>query len=429
MTTTPQPTIKHFPCPGCGAKLEFNPQAKQLKCPYCAREEAIPQTAEEIEEKSYEDYLKARKSQTSRMSDTALEAACPGCRARVIFEPPDVAGKCPFCGTGIVTEAKSTDPIITPEGILPCTITHKEARDRIRKWLSNRWFAPNALKKMAQQEGIQGVYLPFWTYDSYAISHYTGQRGEYYYTTETYTTTNDEGKTETETREVRHTHWYPVAGSVERFFDDVLIPATMRVSNQNLDHLEPWDLSKLVPYNPAFLAGFKAQRYQVAIEKGFETAKTKMAEVIEDDVECDIGGDTQQVNSISTAYSAITYKHILLPVWLSAYRFENKQYQVIVNAQTGQVLGSRPYSVVKIGLAIAAGMLIVVGGIWAIGQIRSKSSSSLPSRTAPTTVIRRSTGVFPRVQPPREGSRVYKSNPFKNTPYKAPSTSKSKSRK
>ncbi|UBF25729.1 hypothetical protein K9N68_29950 [Kovacikia minuta CCNUW1] len=404
MTIANSPTIKHFPCPGCGAKLEFNPKAKQLKCPYCAREEAIPQTAEEIQERSYEDYLKVNRSQTVKLSDTALEASCPGCRARVIFEPPDTAGKCPFCGTGIVTQAKSTDPIIAPEAVLPCAVTHKEARDRIRKWISNRWFAPDALKKMAQQEGIQGVYLPYWTYDAYTISHYSGQQGEHYYVTETYTTTNSDGETETETREVCHTRWYPVSGTVERFFDDVLIPATMRVTNQQLDRLEPWDLSKVVAYNPAYLAGFKAQRYQVPLEMGFENAKLKMAKVIESDVRCDIGGDEQQIDSLSTGYSAITFKHILLPVWLSAYRFNNKQYQVMVNAHTGQVLGDRPYSATKIAMAVAAGLLVLIGGIWVISHLKAKPSRSVPSHI-PGKVIRRSSSI-PGFGIPRKRSSV-----------------------
>jgi hypothetical protein len=97
------------------------------------------------------------------------------------------------------------------------------------------------------------------------------------------------------------------------------------------------------------------------LQEGFETAKAKMAPVIDSDVRCNIGGDEQRVHSVSTAYSAITFKHILLPVWLSAYRFNNKQYQVMVNAQTGEVLGDRPYSIFKITMAVLSGLAIVAG--------------------------------------------------------------------
>jgi hypothetical protein len=35
-------------------------------------------------------------------------------------------------------------------------------------------------------------------------------------------------------------------------------------------------------------------------------------------------------------------------VWISAYRYQNKAYQFIINARTGEVQGERPYSILKI---------------------------------------------------------------------------------
>jgi ribosomal protein S27E len=362
--TPPAPKVKQFPCPSCGAKLEFNPHAGQLKCPYCGWEHAIAQTAEDIVERSYTEYLQTKHTPMTKLSETALEVSCPGCRASITFQPPDTAGKCPFCATGIVTQGKAAGNVIEPEGILPFGVSQNQARQRIRKWIENRWFAPNALKQMAQQEGLQGVYLPFWTYDTYTVSHYTGMRGEHYYVTETRTETDADGKTSTHTEQVQRTNWWPTSGTVEQFFDDVLIPATLRVQGQDLHKLEPWPLENLKPYDSAYLAGFKAQRYQVPLDQGFETAKQRMKGDIEGTVTDHIGGDDQQITSLSTDYSAITFKHILLPVWISAYRYNNKQFQVIVNAQTGAVLGDRPWSKVKIGLAIAAGIGLLTGGIW-----------------------------------------------------------------
>jgi DNA-directed RNA polymerase subunit RPC12/RpoP len=357
----------------------------QLKCPYCAWTEVIPQTAAVVEERSYEQYLKIAPSQTVLLSTQALEVDCTGCQAKITFEPPETAGKCPFCGTGIVVHGKTPHPTLAPESLLPCTVSPQDARAKVRKWLESRWFAPNALKQLAQQEGLQGVYLPFWTYDSHTISHYTGARGEHYYVTETYTTTDADGKSVTETREVQRTRWHSVAGTVTRFFDDVLIPATQQIAPEQLEKLAPWNLAKLVPYDAAYLAGFKAQRYQVTLAEGFGKAKGKMVHVIDSDVRRDIGGDEQRVNSVSTAYNAITFKHILLPVWLSAYRYRNQQYQVMVNAQTGQVLGDRPYSVVKITLAVVGVLAIVVGGVVLFNHLKS---SNHPSQSSATRVIR-----------------------------------------
>jgi DNA-directed RNA polymerase subunit RPC12/RpoP len=339
---------RQYTCPGCAANLLFAPKDGCLTCPYCGRKEPIPETADEVQELSYEEYLRPRAEQMEALAPTALEVQCSSCGATITFTPPEVAGECSFCGVKIVAQPKSSDPLVAPAALLPFGISSGQSTESVRSWLASLWFAPNALKKLASQEQVDGVYLPFWTYDAYTTSHYTGARGEYYYETETYTETDSEGKTVTKTREVRRTRWYSAAGTVSRWMDDILVPATRSVSRARLASLEPWDLNALTPYDPAFLSGFKAQRYQVDLPNGFEEAKQLMASIIEGDVREDIGGDEQRIDNIATSYSAITFKHILLPVYIGAYRFREKVYQVMVNARTGEVQGDRPYSFWKI---------------------------------------------------------------------------------
>src|SRR5678810_532010 len=136
--------------------------------------------------------------------------------------------------------------------------------------------------------------------DSNTTTDYTGQRGEYYYVTETYYDRDAQGREVERTRQVRHTRWYSTSGTVTGSFDDVLIPATMSLPANRLTALEPWDLPELRPYDPAFLSGFKAQRYQVDLEQGFERMKEVIAPVIQNAVRNDIGGDEQRINSLST---------------------------------------------------------------------------------------------------------------------------------
>ena len=374
-------SFQEFPCSKCGGKLEFNPKAGRLKCIYCANEEDISQDKDDVEEISYDDFLSTKKVKTVLLSETALEVACPSCRARVTFEPPDVAGKCPFCGTSIVSKGEKAHPVVEPGGVIPCKVTQKNAQTNVRKWLGNNWFLPTSLKELAQQEGMQGVYLPFWTYDTQTESDYTGSRGEYYYTTESYAVTNSEGETEWETREVQHTRWYPAAGHVSRFFDDILIPATKQLDDKQLKKLSGWNLQQLLPYSPSYLAGFKAQRYQVPLEMGLVKAKEEIRSQLNTTVSNDIGGDTQTVSSINTQHLNVTFKHIMLPVWISAYRYKNKQYRVMVNAQTGQVSGDRPYSKVKIAIAVIAGLSILIGGFLLFSNATNKGKKRTYQKT------------------------------------------------
>jgi DNA-directed RNA polymerase subunit RPC12/RpoP len=369
MQASPSPTtndkVHRYPCPSCGAILVFDPQGGSLLCPYCGWKEQIPESAEQVQERSYEEYLRPRSGQLEMLAQNALEVQCTSCGAIVTFVPPEVARECDFCGAKIVAQPKSADPMVAPEGVLPFHITKQQATAAVKQWIATRWFAPNALKKFATPDAIDGVYLPFWTYDTHTTSYYTGERGEHYYETEYYTETDSQGNSQQKSRQVQRTNWYSTSGTVTRWFDDILIPATRSLPANRLAALEPWDTQELKAYDPGYLSGFKAQRYQVELAEGFEHAKQIAAGVIDTDVRHDIGGDEQRVHNVTTNYSAITFKHLLLPVYAGAYRLNQKVYQVVINGRTGEVQGDRPYSALKITLFIL-GILLVLGVFFAI---------------------------------------------------------------
>ena len=341
--------------------MEFDPQSGGMKCRFCGHAEAIAPSAASVRVHTLEEGLAEAASMAQKPhGDGALEVTCNGCGSVVAFQPPEVAGVCPFCAAAIVAQPKAADPLIAPDGVLPAKLPQAQAQTRVRQWLAARWFAPSALKRMAQQEGIAGVYLPFWDWAADTGSVYTGERGEHYWETEYYTETDSNGRAVQRERQVQHTRWYPAAGRVTRKFDNVLVAATRSVHEARLNALQPWDLEALCAYEPAWLAGFRAQRYQVELPEGFEKAKQSMAAVIEGDVRKDIGGDEQRVLGVQTTTSNATFRHLLLPVWIGAYRFKGKLYQVVVNARTGEVQGERPWSVVKVSLLVAAVVLVIV---------------------------------------------------------------------
>lgn len=334
--------------------MQFDPDSGKIKCPYCGQMQDPPPGSEIVSH----DYFEALKGTANHViiSQQALEVQCSGCGSTVAFQPPDVAGVCSFCGAPIVAQPKAADPLIAPDAVLPARVSKSKAKAQVQQWLTTRWFAPNALKSMARQEGVNPVYLPFWAYDCDTSSDYRGERGDYYYTTETYE--DSDGKTQT--REVRHTSWSPASGNVTENFKDVLVPATRAVPEKELNNLSPWGLERLHAYDPVFLAGFKAQRYQFELPQCFEKAKGVMDVAIREDIRRDIGGDEQRISSVDTGYSNIMFRHLLLPIWIGAYRFSNKVYQVVVNASTGEVQGERPYSAVKIFFASLAALMVVL---------------------------------------------------------------------
>lgn len=350
--------VGDFACTNCGGDLKYKPGTTSLVCEHCGTNNEIPEIDTDFEELDFKEFL-ANKSQSE---DTLEEkfVKCNNCGATSTLEPHVTASNCPYCSTPLVIEQSQIERIIQPKAVLPFHLQKEEAKGRFKKWVSKLWFAPGDLKKASLNfDHFKGIYIPYWTYDSDTLTRYTGQRGVHYYVNQTYTTTQN-GKTVTKTRRVQKTRWYPAAGSVSKFFDDVLVTATQSLPQKYIYKLEPWDLENLVPFDKSYLSGFITEKYQIDLENGFDIAKDIMDPTIKSLIRRDIGGDVQRIISMNTHYDEITFKHLLLPVYVSAYRYKNKLYQFLVNGRTGEVQGQRPYSWIKITLAVLAVIAIIV---------------------------------------------------------------------
>ena len=359
-------TEHRFPCNACGSDLRFDPARGLLVCDHCGNTQAIGGTAgpfAAVVELDLQQALTAALPQ-AEIEETRVQS-CPNCGAQFELKGDIHAAECPFCATPVVT-GTGIHRHIKPRGLLPFALDEALARDAMTDWLGSLWFAPNGLTEYARKgRAMDGIYVPYWTFDAQTHSSYTGQRGTHYYTTHT---VMRDGKPRTVRQQ--HTRWSPAAGRVQRFFDDVLVLASRSLPKKYTDGLEPWDLSQLEPYQPQYLAGFRAEGYQVELQDGFVEARAYMDRMILRDVKFDIGGDEQRVSNVQTQVSAVTFKHILLPVWLAAYKYQGQTYRFVVNGRTGRVQGERPYSKWKIALAVLLGLVIAltVGYFYAQNQ-------------------------------------------------------------
>jgi DNA-directed RNA polymerase subunit RPC12/RpoP len=338
-----------YPCAGCGARVEYAPGTTVLRCPYCGFEQQLAAADRTVREHEIAELATLPRKPVATLA--AHTFVCRKCGAQT--QSDAIADRCQFCGAPVVADVTGGDQI-APEAVLPFAVDRNGMRDALGTWAKSRWFAPSSLKKVTEAESVKGTYLPHWTFDAKTVSDYTGERGEHYYTTETYTENG-----ETKTRQVQHTRWYPASGTVSRDFDDILVTATQKVTSRHLEKLDPWPLTQAVPYQPDYLAGYQALRYDTEPESALEVAKGRMAEVIHDDCERDIGGDEQRVESVDTQYSDLTYKLMLLPVWIACYLHAGKTYTVLVNGRTGEVIGQRPYSPLKIVVAVLLALVVV----------------------------------------------------------------------
>lgn len=343
-----------FPCPQCGADLVFHIGQQALKCPYCAYEEAIVLPAdEEVKERDLDAMLKSlvEHHDKGRNSFEGMkELRCGGCGGTVVFQDTLTSSNCPYCATPIqLDKAVVAKDRIAVDGVLPFLVDHDKAAKSLADWVKSRWFAPNDFLSQGIRADFNGVYLPYWTFDAMTFTSYSGWRGE------NYTVTVGSGKDRrTETR----TRWYPASGSFQRFFDDVLVVASKGLNENCIHELEPWPLPKVATYNQQMIAGFLSRTYDVQLPDGFEAARARIHSALEGDVRRRIGGDKQRIDKMDVRHSAVTFKHLLLPVWMMAYRYHAKAFRVYVNACTGEVQGERPYSWVKITIAVILGLIL-----------------------------------------------------------------------
>jgi len=338
-------------CKNCAAKLEFKPGTTSLVCQYCGTVNEIKIDKEKIREALREiDYFKfiSDSSNVEAPKEENKYVKCQACGAETSVDAKMISAECPFCGTPLIMEKSQIKSLITPSAVAPFKIEKKKAIESFHIWMKKLWWLPSKTKEYAKPDKMQGLYVPYWTYDSRTVTSYNGQRGDNYQVTETYTDSSGQ----TQTRSVTKTRWTNVSGTVYVNFDDILVVGSKSLPEKHVYALEPWHLNELIPYDKKFLSGFKSESYEVDVKNGFETAKSIMDKQIVTAIHRDIGGDQQRITFKNTSHNNVTFKHVLLPLWLSSYRFKEKVYRFVVNGQTGKVKGERPVSVIKIILAI-----------------------------------------------------------------------------
>ncbi len=354
--------LHELKCSNCGASLKYHPGQQTIACPYCGAQNQINYDEQAVakawEEKDFEKHIKEIGDENIEPKKVTLK--CPGCGAQVEVDDKTIATVCPYCGTSLTLEHDQIQRKIKPQAVVPFKIDKKQAKHEFVKWAKSRWFAPAAFKKhITAPSKFKAIYIPYWTFDADTVTDYEGERGVYYYVTVTYTDSDGNQST----REERRTEWYPVSGSVRVKFDDVLVNG--KFDNPIPAKIQDWQLSEIKPFDPRFISGFEAEAYTIKLHQAFENAKKQMEYEIIRAVKRDIGGDEQRIHKMTTYFHDVTFKHILVPVYLSQFKYKDKTYKFAINGQTGKVAGKFPVSAWKVALVVFL-VLLVLGFIIAL---------------------------------------------------------------
>lgn len=345
-------------CPDCGATMDFDPSTGGLYCPYCDhREEIAAANTEGATVASEQDFNTAEFTGNCDWGVEQKTVTCKSCGAVSVYDALAVANECPYCGSNQVMEANDVKTL-APNGVVIFKITAKQAGERFTSWLSGKWFAPRAAKLSAKADKFKGIYLPYWTFDADTFTEYTAEYGK-----DRTVGSGDKKRTVTD--------WYKTSGTYEEFIDDQLVAGTGDQNINMLRKVEPFDTADNKAYKPEYLAGFLAERYSIGLKDAWEKAKdfirSRLRSSIESKITSENHADHVRSYNGSTIFSNITYKYLMLPVWISCFKYKDKTYQFIVNGQSGKVGGDYPISPWRVALAILIGILII-GLIYYITQ-------------------------------------------------------------
>lgn len=331
-------------CPACGGVMDFSPSTGKMVCPYCGTEEEI-ETEQEVFVAEELDFDTADENLSCDWGIATKAVICKSCGAQSVYDVNQIADECPYCGSNQVMEA-GDQQVMAPGGVVVFKMDAKEASVRFKKWIGNKFFCPKLAKESAKPKAFKGIYIPYWTFDANTFSRYTGKYGIYRQYRDR------DGKTRT------RTDWFHTSGQLHKSFDDVIVCGSSKQNEIMLKGVEPFNTKDVKAYRPEYLAGFTAERYTVKMKDAWENAKRTISNILRSDAEAKIRAQHRanvvNIHNIQTTYRQVTYKYLLLPVWISSFTYKGKVYQFVVNGQTGKVSGQAPISWPKVLLVTAA---------------------------------------------------------------------------
>ncbi len=340
-------------CPSCGAEMVFSPTKQGLECPYCGSEKKVD-LSKLCDEIAIGEMFRQRNAEWGGETHVFR---CNNCGAKEVLERTEIAKNCPFCGTTNVTKEEEISGM-RPNGVVPFAIDVKSAANNVVTWGRRRFFAPRAFKQSMKPEKIKGTYMPAFTFDTGTVTSYTGRLGKYY----TRTVRGRDGRTRT----YRELRYFSVAGNYNMFFDDVLVQASRRVMQRDIDKLCPFETNASNEYSSEFLHGYTAQSNEKSGEECWQEAQSMMYPIIRKRILSKYDYDVVDSLHLHTSYLDVKFKYVLLPLYVGHCNWKNKLYNFFINGKNGKVTGKTPVSGWRVALVAALGAILAAGAILAI---------------------------------------------------------------
>jgi DNA-directed RNA polymerase subunit RPC12/RpoP len=282
---------------------------------------------------------------------------CSNCGATTSFDAGSQTLRCPFCGTQMAVRATGAAvPTITaPQYVLPFSLDKDASIAKVREWLGDSFFAPGDLKNRSALDRGQGTYVPFWRFDADCDSDWEGEVSRTQTRQVARTFTNADGKQERRMEDEQYKTWHPRTGQ-HSGHHRTFVCASQGLTQEEADKLMPFPEEGMRTYSTDLLAGYSSEEPGIDERGAWEPGENRIREMERDECASEVERLTSVETRVSNRQSAVCY----LPVWLYNYQYDGKQYRVLVNGHTGEIVGNRPTSKLKVWLVVGGVVLVIL---------------------------------------------------------------------
>ncbi|MEM7244363.1 MAG: hypothetical protein AAF533_03415 [Acidobacteriota bacterium] len=354
-------------CDRCGGEARYDAAIGRLRCGHCASQREV--AAVEVGRAASEEEFRVETLERAARGWGAerTQVHCESCGADTVLAARELVGTCAFCTSQHVVARPAPQDALRPRYLLPFQVDADEARRLLTEWLGSGWLQPRGLSKQGRTTSIQAVYLPAWTFDARVVAHWMVETGR---------PLSDESNI---------TIWTKKDGKQAVHMDDELSLAVGDLSELLFSRIAPFDLDRLVEYDPELLAGWQVRVADVPLEKAWERQRLAWRDRPREEAWKRLKSQHAKLRRFSAAvdFTKESWRHVLLPVHVVAYRHRDETHHVLINGRTGVIAGQRPVAWWKVLALIAFAYMpaALLGGIGAL------AGHPLPELIVPVSLL------------------------------------------
>ena len=328
-------TIKQYKCPSCDGAIEFDSSTQKMKCPYCDSEFDVQSllSHDEVLKNAKPDNMVWETEAGNEWEEGETEGlrvySCKTCGGEVVTDETTAATSCPFCGNPIVMMGQFSGAL-KPDYVIPFKYDKKAAVAALKRHYGGKKLLPKVFSKQNHIDEVKGVYIPVWLFDAEADANVqykacitrSWSDSKYYYTENRY---------------------YSVDRSGTMCFEKVPVDGSTKMDDTLMESIEPFDFSKAVDFQTAYLSGYLADKYDVDSTQSIENANRRIKKTVEDAFASTVKG----YSSVDVEFSSVdltnsSAKYALYPVWILTTKWRDQTYLFAMNGQTGKFVGNLP---------------------------------------------------------------------------------------